>query len=159
VAGDKELGANVENTLAKIFARQRNIPAFKKDALFMFNRLKSERLLDTSTKLWRSKLRHGGLMEADYMQSCLKLAGGLISKDLETAIADWNKLQNWERLLGLTAKPITETPARYSNAIDVKNLVDRQKTLEKTVRSVTEAFFADVNHDPNRPARPIVWKN
>jgi len=96
---------------------------------------------------------------ADYIRSCLKLTGSPISKDLETAIVDWNKLQNWERLLGLTAKPITETPARYSNAIGAKELANRQNTLEKTVLSITEAFFADINHEPNRPARPIVWKN
>jgi len=98
-------------------------------------------------------------MEADYIRSCLKLAGNSISNDLENAITDWNKLQNWERLLGLTSKPITETPARYSNAIGVKTLANRQNSLEKTVLSTTEAFFADINHDPNRPARPIVWKN
>ena len=159
VAGNKALGTDVENILAKIFARSRDIPAFKKDALFMFNRLKSERLKETSLKIWRSKLRRGGLMEADYIRSCLKLTGSPISKDLETAIVDWNKLQNWERLLGLTAKPITETPARYSNAIGAKELANRQNTLEKTVLSITEAFFADINHEPNRPARPIVWKN
>lgn len=159
VAGDRELGAEVENILEKIFARPRDIPAFKKDALFMFNRLKSERLEETSVKIWKSKLRRGGLMEADYIRSCLKLSGSSISKDLEVAIADWNKLQIWERLLGLTAKPITETPARYSNAIGVKGLAGRQKTLEKTILSITEAFFADIHHDPNRPARPIVWKN
>jgi len=159
VAGDRELGAEVENILAKIFARQRDISTFTKDALFMFNRLKFERLQDTSAKLWRSKLRRGGLMEADYIRSCLKLAGGSISIDLENAIADWNKLQNWERLLGLTDKPITETPARYSNAIGIKNLASRQNTLEKTVLSITEAFFADIHHDPNRSTGPIVWKN
>jgi len=159
VAGDRELGAEVENILEKIFARPRDIPAFKKDALFMFNRLKSERLEETPVKIWRSKLRRGGLMEADYIRSCLKLSGSSISKDLDVAIADWNKLQIWERLLGLTAKPITETPARYSNAIGVKGLADRQNTLEKTILSITEAFFADIHHDTNRPARPIVWKN
>ena len=159
VAGDKKLGTEVEKMLSRIFARSRDITAFKKDALFMFNRLKSERLQDTSTKVWRSKLRRGGLMEADYIRSCLKLAGNSISNDLENAITDWNKLQNWERLLGLTSKPITETPARYSNAIGVKTLANRQNSLEKTVLSTTEAFFADINHDPNRPARPIVWKN
>jgi len=159
VAGNKVLGSEVENILEKIFARPRDIPTFKKDALFMFNRLKSERLQDTSIKIWRSKLRRGGLMEAGYIRSCLKLAGSPISKDLEASIADWNKLQNWERLLGLTAKPITETPARYANAISVKDLADRQNNLKKTVLSTTEAFFTDIDHDPNRPARPIVWKN
>lgn len=159
VAGDRELGAEVENILAKIFARPRDIPAFKKDALFMFNRLSSERLEETSVKIWRSKLRRGGLMEADYIRSCLKLAGSSISENLEGAIVDWNKLQNWERLLGLTSKPITETPVRYSNAIGVKGLAGHQNTLEKTVLSITEAFFADIHHDPNRPAHPIVWKN
>jgi len=98
-------------------------------------------------------------MEADYIRSCLKLSGSSISENLEGAIEDWNKLQNWERLLGLTSKPITETPVRYSNAIGVKGLAAHQNTLEKTVLSIKEAFFADIHHDPNRPASPIVWKN
>ena len=158
VAGDPSLGAEVMRVKSEIFAKQRDIPAFKKDAYAMFERLKSERLIETEKEIWRSKLRRGGLMEADYMRSCLIVTGAALSADFETAIEDWNELQSWERLLGLKTKPIKSTPKRFAQNIGVKTLKRRQEKLEKTVKEVTRTFFKDVDPDNIPAPASIVWK-
>ena len=124
----------------------------------MFERLKSERLIETKKEIWRSKLRRGGLMEADYMRSCLIVTGAALSADFETAIEDWNELQSWERLLGLKTKPIKSTPKRFAQNIGVKTLKRRQEKLEKTVKEVTRTFFKDVDPDNIPAPASIVWK-
>ena len=158
VAGDKSLGAEVMRLKSEIFARPRDVPSFKRDAFAMFGRLKTERLIETDKNIWRSKLRRGGLMEADYMRSCLFVTGTPLVADFETAIKDWNNIQCWERLLGLKSKTIKSTPARFAQNIGVKTLKRRQEKLEKTVKAVTQSFFKEV--DPlNIPApASIVWK-
>ena len=159
VAGDTSLGEEVMRIKSEIFTRRRDIPAFKQDAYAMFERLKSERLIDTDKNIWRSKLRHGGLMEADYMRSCLFVTDTPLAADFKAAIEDWNDIQCWERLLGLKSQPIKSTPARFAQDIGAKTLKRRQEKLEKTVKKVTHSFFKEV--DPlNIPApSSIVWKD
>ena len=159
MAGDKPLGEEIMRIKSEIFARRRDIPAFKRDAYAMFERLKSERFIETDKNIWRSKLRHGGLMEADYMRSCLFVTETPLSVDFEAAIEDWNDIQCWERLLGLKSQPIKSTPARFAQDIGAKTLKRRQEKLEKTVKKVTHSFFKEV--DPlNIPApSSIVWKD
>ncbi len=159
VAGNKTLGAEVMRLKSDILARPRDQAAFKRDAYAMFNRLKSERLTETPPDIWRSKLRRGGLMEADYMRSCLHVAGLPLSPELTGAIETWNRLQAWERLLGLKAKPLTATPQRFAEKIGMKDLQKQQSDLEATVKQATDSFFdgVDINAPPE-PA-PIVWKN
>jgi glutamate-ammonia-ligase adenylyltransferase len=159
VAGNKTLGAEVMRLKSEILARPRDQAAFKRDAYAMFNRLKSERLTETPPDIWRSKLRRGGLMEADYMRSCLHVTGLPLSPDLTGAIETWNRLQAWERLLGLKAKPLTATPQRFAEKIGMKDLQKQQSELEATVKQATDSFFdgVDINAPPE-PA-PIVWKN
>ena len=159
VAGDKILGTKVMQIKTEILARPRDLMAFKQDAWTMFERLKSERLTETPTDIWRIKLRRGGLMEADYVRSCLQVAGLPLPSEMGPAIEDWNTLQTWERLLGLKAKPIIETPSRFAEVIDIKGLKRRQTKLEKMIKGVTASFFEDVNSDSTREPAPIVWKN
>ena len=159
VAGDKSLGAEVMQIKSDILSRPRDLEAFKQDAFAMFERLKSERLSETNTDIWRSKLRRGGLMEADYMRSCLHVAGLSLPPDFLAAIDDWNTLQTWERLLGLKSKPIDKTPARFADPINLKSLKKRQAKLEKTVKNVTLSFFKGVELDSRHESAPIVWKN
>ena len=159
VAGNTSLGEEVMRIKSEIFTRRRDISAFKQDAYAMFERLKSERLIDTDKNIWRSKLRHGGLMEADYMRSCLFVTDTPLAADFKAAIEDWNDIQCWERLLGLKSQPIKSTPARFAQDIGAKTLKRRQEKLEKTVKKVTHSFFKEV--DPlNIPApSSIVWKD
>lgn len=159
VAGDMSLGTEVMHVKSNILARPRDLTAFKQDASAMFNRLKSERLSETPANIWRSKLRRGGLMEADYIRSCLQVADLPPPSGMGEAIDDWNTLQTWERLLGLKAKPITDTPSRFAEAIGVKELKRRHTKLEKTINSITDSFFESLDLNSTPEPAPIVWKN
>lgn len=158
VAGDKALGQEVMQIKSDILARPRDPSAFKHDAFVMFDRLKFERLSETPTDIWRSKLRRGGLMEADYIRSCLQVAGLPSSPDLTAAIETWNRLQAWERLLDLKAKPLSSTPKRFAEAIGVDELQSQHAGLESAVRNITNAFFDDVDINALPEPAPIVWK-
>ncbi len=157
VAGDKALGEKVMAIKKDVLTRPRNIRAFKEDAWTMFSRLSQERLQATPPNVWRSKLRHGGLMEADYMRSCLAVTGTALPPDLNTAIESWNTLQIWERLLGLKGLPIDQTPARFSKQIDVQTLEDRQKELEHHVKAARSAFFETIDQTTSTDPRPVLW--
>ena len=159
LAGNRDLADEVMRIKSEIFSRPRDIKAFKLDALHMFNRLKSERLIETPPDIWRSKLRYGGLMEADYIRSCLEVTGQAPPPSLTVAIDEWNTLQIWERLLGLKASPIKSTPSRFADLINIKSLKSRQAKLEKTVRSLTQTFFVGIESSPSHDTAPIVWKN
>ena len=158
VAGDTSLGDEVMRVKSAIFARQRDISAFKQDAFAMFQRLKSERLIETDKNIWRSKLRHGGLMEADYMRSCLIVTDTPLATNFEAAIEEWSNIECWERLLGLKSKTIKSTPARFAQDIGVKTLKQRQEKLEKTVKEMTQSFFKDIDTLNNPAPASIVWK-
>ena len=158
VAGDKELGVEVMRIKLEILARPRDQIAFKRDAHAMFDRLKSERLAETPPDIWRSKLRRGGLMEADYMRSCLQVADLPLPPDLTAAIESWNRLQAWERLLGLKTKPLASTPLRFADAIGIKDLQGQQSELETAVKTVTNSFFDGVDTHALPDPAPIVWK-
>ena len=144
---------------SEIMDRPRDITAFKQDAAAMFERLKTERLSDTPTDIWRSKLRRGGLMEADYIRSCLNVTGEPIPEAFNAAIEKWNTLQTWERLLGLKTKFIHSTPSRFADTINIETLSERQDELEKTVKAMTQSFFDGIDGSAEREAAPIVWKN
>ena len=158
VAGDRALGSEVMKIKSKILARPRDLTTFRGDAYVMFDRLKSERISETPPDIWRSKLRRGGLMEADYIRSCLQVAGLSLSRDLTAAIESWNRLQAWERLLGLTAKSKAATPKRFAEDIDLKIFKAQQLKLETVVRNATDSFFESVNTDALPEPAPIVWK-
>jgi len=159
VAGDQSLGEEVLRIKSDILARPRDIDAFRQDARAMFERLQSDRFTETPTVIWRSKLRRGGLMEADYMRSCQQVAGLAPPQDLADAIQAWNRLQAWERLLGLKARPITATPPRFADSVGVKELQSQQTELEAVVRNVTRSFFDGIDVGALPEPAPIVWKN
>lgn len=159
VAGNKELGEEVMKIKSDILARPRDIQAFKADAFAMYERLIDERLADTPANIWRTKLRTGGLMAADYIRSCHMVTGRAPDLDLQCAILDWNALQLWERLLGLKGKSLEQTPRRFADAVDIPTLSERQAQLEKTVQHAIDAFFKDTESEPLPDPRPIVWKS
>ena len=159
VAGDQALGKQVMKIKGEIFARPRDENAFKEDAFAMFQRLSSERLQKTAPDIWRSKLRTGGSMEADYMRSCLEVLSEAPSPPHLEGIATWNTLQIWERLLGLTDKTLTETPSRFAELIGVAELETQHAELETRIGSITNDFFADIAKAEIVDPRAILWRN
>jgi len=159
VAGDAALGKQVMEIKAEIFARPRDKHAFQQDAFAMFHRLSSERLQETAPNIWRTKLRTGGLMEADYMRSCLTVLGEAPTPQHLETIETWNTLQIWERLFGLTEKHLTETPSRFAELIGASELETQHAKLETRIRNVTDAFFADIDKTKIIDPRAIMWRN
>lgn len=159
VAGDRSLGEQVMGIKAEIFDRPRNAEAFKTDAVAMLKRLRSDRMQPTQPDVWRTKLRNGGLMEADYMRSCLIVLDEEIPQTLVTATEKWNTLQIWERLLGLKGKNLSETPARFAKTIGADDLKRTQIALETSVGDVTSAFFSKTELPEQHDSKPILWEN
>ena len=159
VAGDKSLGAQVIKIKDEIFSRPRHETAFKEDAFAMHQRLAAERLQNTSQEIWRSKLRTGGLMEADYMRSCLTVLGDTPTSDHVNNIAEWSRLQIWERLLGLTGKPLTETPSRFSSLIGTSDLKSQQLGMESNINEIRNEFFSEIDRTETVEPRAILWRN
>ena len=159
VAGDATLGADVMQIKSEIFARPRNHQAFKEDAYVMYHRLASERLLPTPRDTWRTKLRTGGLMEADYTRACLTVLGDEVPSELLASIENWKTLQMWERLLGLKGKLLSQTPARFKEQIDIESLEARTAELEDTVTRTRNEFFSDIEMSEMIDPRPVLWEN
>jgi len=159
VAGDKSLGEDIMKIKAEIFARPRDIQAFREDAFTMYHRLLDERIADTPPDVWRTKLRTGGLMAADYIRSCHIVSGHKPDIELRRAIEAWNALQMWERLLGLKGKSVNETPRRFAETINISTLAEHQMNLEKLVKRSVSAFFKDTENTPQTDPRPIMWKS
>jgi len=159
VAGDAALGKEVMAIKSEIFDRPRDEHAFKEDAFAMFQRLASERLHATPANVWRTKLRTGGLMEADYMRSCMAVLGDTTSPQHRASIEIWNGLQIWERLLGLTGKTVMETPSRFIELIHAAKLEKQQSELESSINTITNEFFAEVDKTKTTNPRAIMWRN
>ena len=159
VAGDIALGEKVMKIKEEIFARPRDQAAFKQDAMTMYARLSEERLQDTPLDVWRTKLRANGLMTADYIRSCWAVLGAAPDQNLVDAIDDWNRLLTWERLLGMTKRPLSETPDAFAGAIDLPSLPSQHAQLEKSVKQSFDALFKNTGEPLSLDPRPIIWKN
>lgn len=159
VAGHVELGKDVMAIKADVLTRPRDDDAFKADALLMFNRLTKERLKPTEANVWRTKLRRGGLMESDYLNSCFQVLGQTPPPALVAAMENWNAAVIWERLLGLTGKLLSETPARFTKPIHISELPTRWARQDKAITTLTDAFFKDQIGHKSPPSRSVIWRD
>ena len=163
VAGDVALGKKVLSIRDEILDMPRNKDQFLKDAKFMWELIESQRISDTPHDHFNSKLRPGGLMQAEYTENCYRLLG-LNQKDLSEAISFWSNIQLWERLLGLTGQKLEDTPQFYRSQffgqLGAKNLKDiaRQHAREsKRVLAAYEALFAKTSLPKNYESARILW--
>ena len=96
-------------------------------------------------------------MQSDFLMSCYSVLGENPPKDLIETSEHWQNLQIWERLLGLTDRPISDTPDRFSNRILSSNFKAWISSLENTVTSRAATFFDEVDKDAIVPPRPVNW--
>ncbi len=128
VAGDPELAKAVIQIKHDIFKKQRDQKQWFIDAKKMWQRVADQRIKEVDASVVSSKLRRGGLMQAEYLAVCfcidqlskmdfyqsnkkhidrfsylLKAAqtNHKFDIDLDHAIEFWSTVQIWERLLGL----------------------------------------------------------
>ena len=163
VAGDKDLGKKVIALRDEILAMPRDTDQFLRDAKSMWELIESQRIDDTPTTHFNSKLRPGGLMQAEYTENCYRLMSHETS-ELFSAISFWSNLQLWERLLGLTKKPLSHVPKFYRAALlsqfGAKSLGDieaAQKHHAKTVLKAYNALFAKIELPPHYESARILW--
>ena len=163
VAGDEALGAEVMAIRKDVLGRPRDIEQFLKDGKSMWEMIKAQRGDETPNDHFNSKLRAGGLMQAEYTENCYRILGREI-KTLKAPIIFWSNLQLWERLLGLTGKPLTDVPAFYRDNLlaqfDIKTLselTDLQARHAKAVLSAYDAIFKDVSLPQPYESSRISW--
>ena len=145
VAGDKSLGENIMAIRNEILAMPRDKNQFLKDAKSMWQLIESQRIDDTPLDAFNSKLRPGGLMQAEYTENCYHLLGRQ-TDDLRESILFWSKLQLWERLLGLTGQALESLPkfykAHFLNQFGAKTLMDIKKLQTQHMKIVLAAYDA-----------------
>ena len=137
VAGDQDLGKEVIKIKHEVFARKINRDEWFSDIKDMWSMIADQRIQNVNEKIVSSKLRSGGLMQAEYLGVCicieqltkpdffekhahnidrfselLKSAQQLfdLNLDIHNAIEFWSTVQIWERLLGLTNQRYEEIP-------------------------------------------------
>ena len=163
VAGNSILGDKVMAIRDAVLARPRDTSQFLSDAYSMWQRISEQRISDTPPSDFNSKLRPGGLMQAEYSEACALILGedsGPLSKPIQV----WSHIQLWERLLGLTGQALSDTPEFYrQNLLDqfgcnsLSELAEHQHQHTQVVTSYFDKIIA--SKDYNEPEGRIIWKN
>ena len=177
VADAPGLGASIMDVKREVISRTRNPAQFLQDAQTMWVRIREHRISPLSADIFGSKLRSGGLMQAEYLAAGQILAPQhnktkaatiddfyslLAATDADfpmgPAIAFWQAVQLWERLLGLDSKPIKSTPQAYREYLcmhtgceNLTQLEDKQQEAQCSVAEGAENFFRELraDFDPN----------
>ena len=169
VAGNLEFVEQLEDVKTEILKTKRQAQQSLNDMLKMYKRIEEHRIVETDKAYFNTKLRSGGLMQAEYLAACLVLArcNGRVDKDktfderlrfvlkeheleLLSAIDFWRILQLWERLLGLTEKRLDEVPIQYQPGIckhlsvnSLLKLEKKQAINQQIVLSAAESLFSE----------------
>ena len=146
VAGDAELGAQVAEARDAVIARPRDAGQLIADARHMWGLLQDERIRDVPPDVWGTKLRGGGLMQADFWGAVGALSGGETLQDVRM---DWTERLYWERLLGLTGQSLDAAPALYAARMPEPRFAE----LEAQVRAVTDGYAGA----PSESMEPVRW--
>lgn len=169
VAGNRAPEYKINSIKASLIKRARNQQQFKFDAQKMWHRIAEHRVKSVGSELMFSKLREGGLMQAEYLAACIILQNGanlavdsvefdsLLSelstlkpdfKELSDIIQFWRIQQLWERLLGRTEKSLDSLPSEYSKRLcqqsgveSIDALIDKKQRYAKKVETMMSVFY------------------
>lgn len=168
VAGQSHPVVEIEAIKSRVISQERDRQQFLKDSLKMWDRIDQHRLTNISHESMNSKLRKGGLMQAEYLAACMILERGVELTDKGTKFDDllatvvagstvsnlaeiiqfWRIQQLWERLLGMTGAPLKDMPERYltrllehSEVTSLEELVDKKKRFSAQVEEKMQSFF------------------
>ena len=163
VAGNKRLGLAVRSVCDNILEQPRDKDQFLKDAKSMWTLIESQRITNTSLDHFNSKLRPGGLMQAEYTQNCYRLLG-LKAPHIEESILFWSNLQLWERLLGLTGHPLTDIPEVYKPNVQAQfkakrlsGIASLQSKHTKHVLAAYNKLFEKITLPRHYESARILW--
>ncbi len=168
VAGDPRLATAVDDVKRDLIARPRSKQQALNDVYKMWNRIEQHRIQVTKAEILNTKLRAGGLMQAEFLANAIILVRAdrtatdhfpsfdtLLDsvledheKDLTAIIEFWRGLQAWERLLGLTRRPIRDIPDVYLSNFktqlsltSVNQLIEHQASFQTRVLAIAKRFF------------------
>lgn len=175
-ANNKRLVEQVDTIKRQVIGTPRDQQQFLHDAVKMWQRITEHRLSDTPAEVMNSKLRYGGLMQAEYLAACLVLQKGreLVNDNSDMAfsallnacvantelaelpeiIQFWRIQQLWERLLGKTGASMDSLPHNYlqrllvhSDVSSLEQLIAKKQRYAELVQQGMAALFADVEMD------------
>ena len=165
VAGNRAIEPDFNRIKAKLISRPRNSQQLKHDAQKMWNRIAEHRVKPVGTDVMFSKLREGGLMQAEYLAACLVLKSGHAitlesveldflleqsdgSKELANIIQFWRIQQLWERLLGHSELELSALPVNYAERLckqsgvdSIAALIAKKQHCADKVQSLMDNFF------------------
>lgn len=171
VAGKRAPETEINSIKRHIITTPRDRDQFLRDALKMWNRIAEHRVKNTPLQDMNSKLRVGGLMQAEYLAACLILLNGvkldpsLVEFDallaeclpntgleeLPEIIQFWRIQQLWERLLGKTEQPLSSLRDIYfsrlmqhSEVSSMDELLAKKKRYTAIVAEGMTALFSDL---------------
>ena len=164
VLGHGETGKFISQTRYAVLSRKRNTEQFRMDAAKMLERIRDQRIVKVADSVVNTKLRPGGLMEAEYLAACclirlapehpellsldysdmLKQLALLSAKSNESHLRGlpnwiefWSVLQIWERLLGLEGSEIDDIPQKFLPRILTQLNLDSSNQLIDQMREVS----------------------
>ena len=165
VAGNRAIEPAFNRIKAKRISRRRNAKQLKHDAQKMWHRIAEHRVKPVGTDVMFSKLREGGLMQAEYLAACLILKSGhsinldsveldalLQQSDDSKQLADitqfWRIQQLWERLLGHSELELKALPINYAERLceqsgvdSIDALIAKKQHCADNVKSLMDDFF------------------
>ena len=172
VAGNREPEAQLSWIKESILQKPRQRDQLLRDALKMWNRIATNRIVSTPLHDMNAKLRPGGLMQCEYLAACLILLDDSKSNmqcntdfdellehaiaatdlsDLPSIIQFWRIQQLWERLLGATEQAVSSLPEPYlarllehSSVESVEELIDKKAAYTKLILDAFDKLFADL---------------
>ena len=168
IAGNTKPITQIDQIKRNVITKPRDLKQFKYDAYKMWQRLCEHRIVDVPLDQVQNKLRQGGLMQAEYIASCLILQQGVgldaSSVDFETLLAQtsgsdlaeviqfWRIQQIYERLFGLSDQSIESLDSQFQQRLfehsqvkSLSELLDKKQHCIKLVEDKTTDFFADVD--------------
>jgi len=167
VAGDKNLGGEIDKICQNILQKPRDKHQFLQDAKVMWSRIENERILKTPHEQCNAKLREGGLMQAQYVQACHIVLGRPNSESLEAAISFWQYQQIWERLLGLKLRPLDKVPERFQDrvyqesecSISYRAYLKKSRKHADAVIKESQTLFGDIPLPEHLDSQAVKWAN
>lgn len=172
VAGNRGTEAELNRIKARLISRPRDQQQLRYDAQKMWHRIAEHRVKPVGAEVMFSKLREGGLMQAEYFAACLilqaehKIPTDSVEFDVLLAHCDpsgalaeiiqfWRIQQLWERLLGHSELALADLPSEYAERLCSQSgvdsigelLVKKQQYADKVLLMMTQFFDSDVLSD------------
>lgn len=174
VAGNRAPQARLNEIKAQLVKQGRDPKQLVNDSQKMWGRIAEHRVKAMGPELMFSKLRRGGLMQAEYLASCLILEAGhgLSASNVEfdallaqidgasklaSVIQFWRIQQLWERLLGRSEQALENIPSEYlqrllaqSEVSTLEQLIAKKVEYSRYVEQRMEALFGASVLDSNQ---------